>query len=155
MQNYNNNENNREPGKMTLNEIGKEITGRKTTIFLFVTSMSLAFLLMHLFPELIDSIAYGQPPYPQQGFNNTDDADFEQENASSQITSMSRPNSSSLFNDVFKQTQGSVVQITRTVPQTGIAVDPSQENRTALGSGFVFDQEGHIIRITMWLRTPK
>ena len=38
-----------------------------------------------------------------------------------------------------------MVQITRTVPQTGIAVDPSQDNRTALGSGFVFDQEGHII----------
>lgn len=53
---------------------------------------------------------------------------------------------SSVFNDVFNQTQGSVVQITRTVPQTGgVAADPSQENRTVLGSGFVFGEEGYIV----------
>src|SRR5918996_4680598 len=42
-----------------------------------------------------------------------------------------------LLNTIFNKTQDSVVQITRTVPQTGVvSIDPSQENRTALGSGF-------------------
>lgn len=144
MRNYNNNESNREPRKMIFDEIGKVFPRRKSTIFLFTTSMSLAFLLIHLSPELIDSITYAQLPHPPQGLNNDDDSDFGQANTTSPVTSISRINSS-LFNDVFKQTQGSVVQITRTVPLTGIAIDPSQENRTALGSGFVFDQEGHII----------
>jgi S1-C subfamily serine protease len=51
-----------------------------------------------------------------------------------------------LLNNIFNKTQDSVVQITRTVPQTGvITIDPSQENRTSLGSGFLFDREGHIV----------
>jgi S1-C subfamily serine protease len=53
--------------------------------------------------------------------------------------------SGSVLNKIFQQTQDSVVQITRTVPQTGIVADPSLENRTALGSGFLFDNQGHII----------
>jgi S1-C subfamily serine protease len=144
MRNYNKNESNRETGKMAFDVFGKEFNRHKSTIFLFVTSLSLAFLSLHLSPEMIDSIAYAQPLQPQQGIINNNDSDFGQTNASSPMTSISRPNSS-FYNDVFKQTQGSVVQISRTVPQTGIAVDPSQENGTGLGSGFVFDQEGHII----------
>jgi S1-C subfamily serine protease len=145
MRNYNSNENNRETGKMTSDVIDKVFTGRKSTILLFATSMSLVFLLAQLSSELTDSIASAQLPYPLQGSNKDHDPDLGQTNTSSPVIDISRPNSSSLFNDVFKQAQGSVVQITRTVPQTGIAVDPSQENRTALGSGFVFDREGHII----------
>jgi S1-C subfamily serine protease len=144
MQNYNNNENNRETNKMSFNENGTAITKCKSTIFLFAASLSLAFLLIHLSPGLIDSIAYTQPPQPQQWLQNGYDSDLRRANASSSVLPLITPNSSA-FNDVFKQTQGSVVQITRSVPQTGIAADPSQENRTALGSGFVFDQEGHII----------
>lgn len=53
--------------------------------------------------------------------------------------------SASVLNKIFKETQDSVVQITRTVPQTGVVIDPSQENRTALGSGFLFDKQGHIV----------
>jgi S1-C subfamily serine protease len=53
--------------------------------------------------------------------------------------------SGSALNKIFQQTQDSVVQITRTVPQTGIVTDPSLENSTALGSGFLFDNQGHII----------
>ena len=144
MRKCNKNESNRETGKMTFDEIGREFTRQKSTIFLFVTSLSLAFLSLHLSPEVIDSIAYAQLLQPQQGIINNSDSDFGQANASSPMASTSRPNSSS-YNDVFKQTQGSVVQISRTVPQTGIAIDPSQGNNTGLGSGFVFDQEGHII----------
>lgn len=51
----------------------------------------------------------------------------------------------SVLNNIFNRTQDSVVLITRPVPQPGIALDPSQENRTSLGSGFLFDDEGHII----------
>jgi S1-C subfamily serine protease len=142
--NSNNNKSNRETGNMTFDEIGKGFTVRKSTIFFLATSMSLAFLLAHLSPELIDSIVYAQLPHLPHETNNNYYSNLGQTNSSSSVNSISRSNSS-LFNDVFKQTQGSVVQITRTVPQTGIAVDPSQENRTAMGSGFVFDQEGHII----------
>jgi S1-C subfamily serine protease len=53
--------------------------------------------------------------------------------------------SGNILNNIFKQTQDSVVQITRTVPQTGVVMVPSQENRSALGSGFLFDNQGHII----------
>jgi len=53
--------------------------------------------------------------------------------------------SARVLNKIFKETQDSVVQITRTVPQIGVVIDPSQENRTALGSGFLFDKEGHIV----------
>ena len=144
MRNYDKNESNTETGKMTFDEIGREFTRQKSTIFLFVTSLSLAFLSLHLSPVVIDSIAYAQLHQPQQGIINNNDSDFGQTNASFPMTSISRPNSSS-YNDVFKQTQGSVVQLSRTVPQTGIAIDPSQGNNTGLGSGFVFDQEGHII----------
>jgi S1-C subfamily serine protease len=53
--------------------------------------------------------------------------------------------SGNILNNIFNQTQDSVVQITRTVPQTGVVMDPQQENRSALGSGFLFDNQGHII----------
>src|SRR5688572_3205051 len=144
MHNYNNNENNRETNKMSFNDNGTAITRSKSTIFLFAALLSLTFLLIHLSPGLIDTIAYTQPPQPQHWLQYGYDSNLRQANASSSVLPLITPNSS-IFNDVFKQTQGSIVQITRSVPQTGIAADPSQENRTALGSGFVFDQEGHII----------
>lgn len=51
-----------------------------------------------------------------------------------------------LLNTIFNKTQDSVVQITRTDPQTGVvSIDPSQDNRTSLGSGFLFDREGYIV----------
>jgi S1-C subfamily serine protease len=146
MHKFNNGESVRENGEIDVDKITKVIIGCKPTIFWFVVSVSLAFLLVHLSPQLINYSTYAQLAQPQQGLNNGDDSNLNsgQANASSSVISVSRHNSS-VFNDVFKNTQGSVVQITRTVPQTGIAVDPSQENRTALGSGFVLDQEGHII----------
>ena len=65
---------------------------------------------------------------------------------SSSLQVPSLPTSSAnVLNKIFKQTQDSVVQITMTVPQASIVPDSSQENRTALGSGFLFDNQGHII----------
>jgi S1-C subfamily serine protease len=45
---------------------------------------------------------------------------------------------------IFKDVQGSVVQITRENPQAS-PDSPEDENVTSLGSGFVFDKEGRII----------
>ncbi|HXV88573.1 MAG TPA: trypsin-like peptidase domain-containing protein [Nitrososphaeraceae archaeon] len=48
------------------------------------------------------------------------------------------------FNQIFKDVQGSVVQITRENPSAS-PDSPGDENVTSLGSGFVFDKEGRII----------
>lgn len=55
-------------------------------------------------------------------------------------------NNSSLvsISQIFKDVQGSVVQITRENPSTS-PDSPGDENVTSLGSGFVFDKEGRII----------
>ena len=55
----------------------------------------------------------------------------------------SEANSLSL-NSIFKQVENSVVQITRKVPPSNI-LSPQSENATALGSGFVYDNQGRII----------
>ena len=51
------------------------------------------------------------------------------------------------LNSIFKQVENSVVQITRKVPPPRSILPPSpeSENATALGSGFVYDNKGHII----------
>src|SRR5215216_1462202 len=47
--------------------------------------------------------------------------------------------------DIFNKVEDSVVQITTSVPPSTIPnPDRQQENRTALGSGFVYDNNGHI-----------
>ena len=54
-------------------------------------------------------------------------------------------NSSSVsISQIFKDVQGSVVQITRENPSAS-PESPGDENVTSLGSGFVFDKEGRII----------
>jgi S1-C subfamily serine protease len=48
--------------------------------------------------------------------------------------------------DVFNKVENSVVQITTSVPPiTAPNPDREQENQTALGSGFVYDENGHIV----------
>src|SRR5918996_5827299 len=48
--------------------------------------------------------------------------------------------------DIFNKVEDSVVQITTSVPPSTIPnPDIQQENRTALGSGFVYDNNGHIV----------
>src|ERR687889_1142723 len=51
------------------------------------------------------------------------------------------------LNSIFKQVENSVVQITRKVPPPSSISPPGpeSENATALGSGFVYDNKGHII----------
>jgi S1-C subfamily serine protease len=48
--------------------------------------------------------------------------------------------------DIFNKVENSVVQITTSVPPiTAPSPDREQENQTALGSGFVYDDDGHIV----------
>jgi S1-C subfamily serine protease len=48
--------------------------------------------------------------------------------------------------DIFNKVENSVVQITTSVPPiTAPDPDREQENQTALGSGFVYDENGHIV----------
>jgi S1-C subfamily serine protease len=50
------------------------------------------------------------------------------------------------LNDIFNKVEKSVVQITRSVaPPVSILEPENQENTTALGSGFVYDNNGHIV----------
>ena len=48
--------------------------------------------------------------------------------------------------DIFNKTENSVVQITTSTPPSTVpSPDRPQENMTALGSGFVYDNNGHIV----------
>jgi S1-C subfamily serine protease len=50
------------------------------------------------------------------------------------------------LNDIFNKVEKSVVQITRSVPPAvNILIPERQENTTSLGSGFVYDNNGHIV----------
>jgi S1-C subfamily serine protease len=46
---------------------------------------------------------------------------------------------------IFKQVENSVVQITSKIPTTPNPLNPQSSNATALGSGFVYDKQGHIV----------
>ena len=63
----------------------------------------------------------------------------------SQSTNSSSPNPLSL-KTIFKQVGNSVVQITSKIPTaTPNPLNPQAPNATELGSGFVYDKQGHII----------
>jgi len=50
------------------------------------------------------------------------------------------------LNDIFNKVEKSIVQITRpVVPPFNVLAPESQENTTSLGSGFVYDNNGHIV----------
>src|SRR5438094_4405392 len=46
---------------------------------------------------------------------------------------------------IFTQVEKSVVQVTSKIPAAPDALNPQTPNATALGSGFVYDNQGHII----------
>ena len=60
------------------------------------------------------------------------------------------------LNSMFKQVENSVVQITSKIPinNSNNTMNSRPQNATALGSGFVYDKQGHIItnnHVVMWL----
>jgi len=69
----------------------------------------------------------------------------QQSNSSSQNINFSSSSSSSPLKTIFKQVENSVVQITSKIPTAPSALNPLSGNATALGSGFVYDKQGHIV----------
>jgi S1-C subfamily serine protease len=69
-------------------------------------------------------------------------AQTQQINSSSLGTNSSSSNPLSL-NTIFKQTENSVVNITSKTPTTSNSSNQSSSN--TLGSGFVYDKQGHIL----------
>jgi S1-C subfamily serine protease len=61
------------------------------------------------------------------------------------INSPSQSTNSLSLNTIFKQVENSVVQITSTTPTTSDSSNQSSSNTTKLGSGFVYDKQGHIV----------
>ena len=62
------------------------------------------------------------------------------------LSSTSNPTQSTDLRGIFKQVENSIVQITSKIPSSApSAVNPQTPNATALGSGFVYDNQGHII----------
>lgn len=51
-------------------------------------------------------------------------------------------NNSAFYRTIFRQVENSVVQITSKIPNV---LNPQSPNATSLGSGFVYDQLGHVI----------
>jgi S1-C subfamily serine protease len=65
-------------------------------------------------------------------------------NTSSQGTNSSSSSPLSL-NTIFKQTENSVVNITSKTTTAGLSNPVNQTSNTTLGSGFVYDKQGHIL----------
>jgi S1-C subfamily serine protease len=61
-----------------------------------------------------------------------------------QSTNSSYPSPNPSLKTIFKQIENSVVQITTKIPTTGVP-NPQSPNVTAVGSGFVYDKQGHIV----------
>src|SRR2546428_11656922 len=86
-------------------------------------------------------------------FSTVQAAQQEQQQISSTTSSPQSTNSSFSVSSttlplktIFKQVENSVVQITSKIP-TGApnALNPQSPNATALGSGYVYDKQGHLI----------
>src|SRR5215467_15455923 len=64
-------------------------------------------------------------------------------NTTSQGTNPSSSSNPLSLNNIFKQVENSVVQITSKTPTTSNSSNQSSSNTT--GSGFVYDKQGHIV----------
>jgi S1-C subfamily serine protease len=71
----------------------------------------------------------------------------QQQQINSNTSQSADPSSNPLsLNTIFKQTENSVVNITSKTPTAGISNPVNQSsNTTTLGSGFVYDKQGHIV----------
>ena len=79
----------------------------------------------------------------------------QQQQINSNTSSSQSANPLSL-NTIFKQVEKSVVQITSKIPTaTPNPLNPQTPNATALGSGFVYDKQGHIITNSHVVRDAK
>jgi S1-C subfamily serine protease len=68
-----------------------------------------------------------------------------QEKQVEQSTPGSDTNTFLSLNEIFNNVENSVVQITTSVPPVNILNPTQTENSTALGSGFIYDNKGHVV----------
>jgi S1-C subfamily serine protease len=71
-----------------------------------------------------------------------------QQNSSIVNTNSTNPlllNEENILNRIFKQTEESVVTVIRTLPSSTTVTTPETQNTTVLESGFLYDNQGHII----------
>jgi serine protease Do len=77
--------------------------------------------------------------------SNTTSFDQQQQPAQTNVTQ----NPTKTFTDIFKQTQNSTIQIKSTMPDNKEVIivngNPIGKNNVALGSGFVYNNQGHIV----------
>ena len=77
--------------------------------------------------------------------SNTTSFDQQQQPAQTNVTQ----NPTKTFTDIFKQAQNSTIQIKSTMPDNNEVIivngNPIGKNNVALGSGFVYDNQGHIV----------
>jgi S1-C subfamily serine protease len=84
---------------------------------------------------------------PFDGFILPPTAVAQQQRINSNTSSSQNTNSSSSnpLNTIFKQVENSVVQITSKTPTTSNSSNQSLSDANTLGSGFVYDKQGHIV----------
>jgi S1-C subfamily serine protease len=92
---------------------------------------------MHLLEQSSSGLGAAAVSQPQPSENLTSSS------SSSSPTSQSTTFTSSLP-DVFQKVENSVVQVTSKTPVNN-TINSQAQNATALGSGFVYDNQGHII----------
>lgn len=77
--------------------------------------------------------------------SNTTSFDQQQQPTQTSVTQ----NPTKTFTDIFKQTQNSTIQIKSTMPDNNEVIivngNPIGKNNVGLGSGFVYDNQGHIV----------
>ncbi|MFZ0225052.1 MAG: trypsin-like peptidase domain-containing protein, partial [Candidatus Nitrosopolaris sp.] len=78
----------------------------------------------------------------QQSYSDTNEGSFK----NTALLPTASTTQSTNLRTIFKQVENSVVQITSKLPTAAPnALNPQTPNTTALGSGFVYDNQGHII----------
>ncbi len=136
--------------------------GKRTELVIFVSVLSLVFSITMqgiVFDDnnvLASALAYGRNSVEKSTQNNLEQSSIitQQSHYSRNEASLKNPallstantTKSTNLRTIFKQVENSVVQITSKLPTpTSNTLNPQSPNTTALGSGFVYDNQGHII----------
>ena len=133
---------------------------KNNLVTFIVTSMVIAIILQTSAINISKQVGNSPPDaaYALTGMENTGKAAL----GTTDQTYMSRPSFMSIalplnttttsqspnLGNLFKQVENSVVQITSKIPTTASIFNPTNPqtpNATALGSGFVYDNQGHIV----------
>ena len=98
---------------------------------------------------IVFAVAIMMITIPFNGFILPSTALVQQQRINSNTSSSQSTNSSSSnplpLKTIFKKVENSVVQITSKIPTIGVSNPSNQSNVTTLGSGFVYDKQGHIV----------